>query len=862
MLTAALRAWAGVSSGQRARSGRLAKAVRKMMQGSAAAAYSRWFDEASTRAGHSRVVSNFASVHFNRIGGRAVLAAWSGHVSASQAWRRKVGNLFLRATAATGAMFAHWQRFAAACAVDASRLRRAAARMRSREAAAAYSTWWVEVSRLRAMRSKASTVMHRWNNSSLSMAMAAWWDSAQARSGARRVMQRWVSRLENAAIFDGLRSWVAGAAYFGKTEQTMKRVSARILHRTSFQAFGAWFDAACALKSERMQSDHLKARAMAKFRNRSVSGAYDRWFQAAHDARKQSRSVQRIVARWKLSSARQCLEAWAVDVAWMVRLRCMMLAVVDKSVRNVKAGFLEWKGLVHSQGEVESRMLRIAKRMLNQQLASAYSAWGEASVEMARRKGVLSRIAVRMKNHGVFVAWSTWSETAQLIASVKRLTAKIALRWSHRVESSSFGSWTDFVEIKLGIRQSVEMLFMRSWHAQARCGVDAWRKHSAHVQRTEHTMRRFAAKLHNRCASLALVRWSEYCDEAKQQRLLMSRATSRLANSSLHSAYDRWYGASASIKQQQHALRSVLTRWDSSCKQAHFDLWVAGVAWQTHLRQMFEEAMDGNLRLLRGGFVAWIEGAAKLCSDQAKLARISARMLHRTSFQAFAQWRSKTEETVDERDRVNRTLASVSRRWRHACVDSCFKSWNEFRQIALEQRALMQRVGRLWSQGAASKAFRAIQDLRTESRAKGEAMRRVVGRMRSATLHRTFAALNENWCLRAVVQSRLRTMLAQWSGSSLLAAVLQWKNFTTVLEMTKQRVPRAELVILGRRVDELEAELNHCEAERRALQATLQVVGRERDLMTPAFEEERLRLQTRINDAMFLATKSSWIQRN
>ena len=125
-----------------------------------------------------------------------------------------------------------------------------------------------------------------------------------------------------------------------------------------------------------------------------------------------------------------------------------------------------------------------------------------------------------------------------------------------------------------------------------------------------------------------------------------------------------------------------------------------------------------------------------------------------------------------------------------------------------------------------------------------------------------FAALNENWCLRAVVQSRLRTMLAQWSGSSLLAAVLQWKNFTTVLEMTKQRVPRAELVILGRRVDELEAELNHCEAERRALQAKLQLVGRERDLMTTDFEEERLRLQTRINDAMFLATKSSWIQRN
>jgi hypothetical protein len=232
----------------------------------------------------------------------------------------------------------------------------------------------------------------------------------------------------------------------------------------------------------------------------------------------QSSTQERADTEQQLADCKRALAGPAVSSFALIGLVEKNTRFVERVVarwtrRNVSAALNAWKAYVSIQHH--RRVFTLSKRVVRHwthlQLSQAFETWCENAHALALARDTLRRIAVRWRLREVSVAFCRWRDKTCKQLRAKRVCTRVLQHWLHLCSATAFECWY------------------------------ALSAHSLEQKRMEQLCKHIVQNMNNHSRDVAMMTWKYQAREQRRMMDVCSRIVFRVVHRFLSMAFEWWH---------------------------------------------------------------------------------------------------------------------------------------------------------------------------------------------------------------------------------------------------------------------------------------------------------------------------------
>merc|ERR1712078_13301 len=291
--------------------------------------------------------------------------------------------------------FSGWKQGVINILENRTKLRRAAVRLNSLAQAMSFQQWLYFTRESVRQRFVLQRALNKLMQRGLAAAMSGWYDATKMIAVQRRLVRKSLMRLQQHAMFQAFGLWKDGADALKAEAVDMKRAERAILlmtHRSIHMAFALWqqhvkekifrrvllrrvasrmmhtikakaFFQWCAAHTSAAQHRAIVQRALARFSQREVAGAFGRWQEQVLAARGTAKA-ERFYLSWRSHTLRMAFYGWWQSSQLICKQRRLVLRIFSKIIkRTVSEAFEMWTELVSTRRTAKVEQMRIQRAL-------------------------------------------------------------------------------------------------------------------------------------------------------------------------------------------------------------------------------------------------------------------------------------------------------------------------------------------------------------------------------------------------------------------------------------------------------------------------------------------------------------------
>ncbi|XRB13318.1 protein SFI1 [Pseudoscourfieldia marina] len=815
------------------------KALRYMLNRALSMSFGRWYEAASALK-RQRLILQRALVKVAKREMAQGYEAWVEWLTdlkeyrIAEADRRAKKNKALRhmLNRALSMSFGRWYEAASALKRQRLILQRALVKVAKREMAQGYEAWVEWLTDLREYRiaeadrrAKKNKALRHMLNRALSMSFGRWYEAASALKRQRLILQRALVKVAKREMAQGFEAWVEWLVdlreyRIAEADRRAKKNKAlrHMLNRALSMSFGRWYEAASALKRQRLilqralvkvakremaqgfeawvewltdlkeyriakaERRAKKNKALRHMLNRALSMSFSRWYEATMALREQRAKLTKAIARIALVAAYAAMTRWREVVATNNNRRTLLRKAAGRLLyRQQRLAFAKWYELWTTAKHQRLAVARSLGRMLNRIVGGAFMAWQDWLEEIRMRglrkeqvKAHRQRVILHMLNRRISLCFVQWNLITRKMNRDRSILRRSLMKVTQREMAHAFESWVVLVDdLRLARIAAAEKKRKKERalrHMFNRCigmAFVSWQMHAHEAKRSKVIAQKILGKIMNGCLSRAFDSWLYYIDLLRKKRLQRQRASQilyNILNSVLMSAFNQWLFYAQDRVAKKNLLRKIIIRF-------------------------------GKLALATA-FGSWFEAVSNTKQSRAKASRALARMTNRSLANAFLQWIQKSEDAKRHRGLLKKAAYTLT----NGCLARAYKQWFGVVKRSNEQRALLGKaLGRIASLAAAA-AWRSWTEFVQVSKDRRVIMRKVAGKMRNRKVSAAFSQWKDLIATtkrqRALVRRHLARVLSREIAESFerwttwLIELKEWRMIEEERAATKERAIR------------------------------------------------------------------------
>merc|ERR1712078_808958 len=382
--------------------------------------------------------------------------------------------------------FSGWKQGVINILENRTKLRRAAVRLNSLAQAMSFQQWLHFTGESVRQRFVLQRALNKLMQRGLAAAMSGWYDATKMIAVQRRLVRKSLMRLQQHAMFQAFGLWKDGADALKAEAVDMKRAERAILlmtHRSIHMAFALWqqhvkekifrrvllrrvasrmmhtikakaFFQWCAAHTSAAQHRAIVQRALARFSQREVAGAFGRWQEQVLAARDTARAVakaQKFFLALKNHAARTAFSGWCEAAQTLAAQRRLVRKSLMRMQQRLRQRPLwDWVDGVDAQKAAAAdrkRAERAVRLMANRSQHAAFGRWVEYVEQCAAQRALLERVGARMRNVKLAAAFAGWVDGRDMLLSRRRLVFRCLMRLKSRCLAEAFRNWCEVVVI-------------------------------------------------------------------------------------------------------------------------------------------------------------------------------------------------------------------------------------------------------------------------------------------------------------------------------------------------------------------------------------------------------------------------------
>jgi len=183
-------------------------------------------------------------------------------------------------------------------------------------------------------------------------------------------------------------------------------------------------------------------RVVARWTRRDVSTALNAWKVSVSSLRRVSMLGARIVGHWTQLQLSQAYETWH-DYANSLTLsrETLRRIALRWQLREMSVAFFSWQDQASKRQRAVRVCSRITKHWIHRSSAAALECWHAHALEQKRTEKVCTRIVQKLLNNSLDVAMMTWKDHARKQQRATTVCARVVSHWQHRCKANAFESW-------------------------------------------------------------------------------------------------------------------------------------------------------------------------------------------------------------------------------------------------------------------------------------------------------------------------------------------------------------------------------------------------------------------------------------
>ena len=228
--------------------------------------------------------------------------------------------------------------------------------------------------------------------------------------------------------------------------------------------------------------------------------------------------------------------------------------------REVGAALDAWKASVSNHKRVAMLGTRIVGHWTHLSLSRAYETWHDHAHELALSRDLLRRTAARMSMREVSLAFVSWKDNAVRQRRARLVCGRIVQHWRHRCAAGAFESWhlhAKQMRRAAGIVQRV----LKHWtHQTSAAAFESWHVHALEQKRMEQVCRHIVQKMLNHSLDVAMMTWKDHALKQRRATAVCARVVSHWLHRASARAFECWHVHAQEQRRMEDLCRKIV-RW-------------------------------------------------------------------------------------------------------------------------------------------------------------------------------------------------------------------------------------------------------------------------------------------------------------
>ena len=526
---------------------------------------------------------------------------------------------------------------------------------------------------------------------------------------------------------------------------------------------------------------------------------FSAWRAVAADAKSNERKrLAEELKEGRLRSQKAEAEAEALRLSKMEQVLRRILQ------QELARAWTQFKTVTLEAIEVKKKMKRAAFRMMMRCVAMAWQQWHGVYSENKKTRGLLNGAAKKMLNRAISGAFDRWCEMAEEAREMRVKLARCATKMKNSQILGAWTRWCEMTEEAHEMRVKLERCAMKMKNREILGAWSRWCEMTEEAQDMRLKLSRCAAKMKNSQLIGAWERWCEMCDEAKDMRAKLERAAARMLNRCVASAFETWVEMCGEVSETREKLKRAAMKMMMRCVSDALERWMEFAEEAKEMRVKIERSL-GRLRNreIAGAFDRWTSFVEETVNMRVLLTRCAVKMKHGQLVTAFNHWLDVIQFEIAEREREEREererklakrqeeqtqekLKRIILRVKNRCVSNAFDRWAEMSEEMREMRTKIERsLGRLKNREIAQ-AFDRWSEHVSEAQEMRQKLRIAAGKMLMRAAASAFATWKEAWQTKKENGVKMKRFLKRMLNSQLIGSFESWSEYAE--EQKKQRI--------------------------------------------------------------------------
>jgi hypothetical protein len=382
-----------------------------------------------------------------------------------------------------------------------------------------------------------------------------------------------------------------------------------------------------------------------------MSGCFDLWSTNVKEIKRFRLILKRAAKKMMMRAVAMTFSTWAATVEETKRYRGLLKRAAKKmTMRAVAMTFSTWASAVEETKRYRGLLKRAAKKMQNRTLNACFNTWCDAIEEKKRYAIIMKRVAAKIQQRTITLALNRWVEMVQERQDMRNIVKRALSKIARQVESAGFRKWTQVWRFQRRMDNSdakdelvarrdkaIRRIVIRTQGSLYAKGWNTWVHVALTMRKYEMIIRKCAARMKYRTATLCLTGWREYVNKQAKHRRVVEAALFRLKHRTIISAYSSWKTTTARIVRNRRVLVIHLDRRSKLFLEQHVKAWVGyftiGRKTRTQLKRIWRLKRARYMRLY---WYDWMAKVATKCT-----------VCHRTSRPLYKKGPEKLVRTKD-----------------------------------------------------------------------------------------------------------------------------------------------------------------------------------------------------------------------
>ena len=689
--------------------------------------------------------------------------------------------------------FSGWKQGVINILENRTKLRRAAVRLNSLAQAMSFQQWLYFTRESVRQRFVLQRALNKLMQRGLAAAMSGWYDATKMIAVQRRLVRKSLMRLQQHAMFQAFGLWKDGADALKAEAVDMKRAERAILlmtHRSIHMAFALWqqhvkekifrrvllrrvasrmmhtikakaFFQWCAAHTSTAQHRAIVQRALARFSQREVAGAFGRWQEQVLAARDTARAVakaQKFFLALKNHAAHTAFSGWCEAAQTLAaQRRLVRKSLMRMQQRALSQALWDWVDGVDARRHERFVVQRALGKLMNRLMSASFFAWHDVTSSTRENINALvkgEQFLLGLFNRTLRSAFMQWVAFWEEMNRQRRLVRKSLMRITQRALAECFEDWLVLLE----------------------------RKRAA--EETHRRFERAVRYMKNRAVHMSFERWSEYVSGAQMQRKKLRKVVLRLLNIKVAASLQGWADMASTRRLQRARVRKSVSRILHRVSSMAFVKWFDQVEELKHQRTIISRAL-GKIMMRRRAmaFSAWAEAVEEKRTFHHGVVQTSKFLLalmKRRHRAIFSGWLWQVEELKRLRFLVKKSLGRMLQRQMASAFDTWISAVRHTHTEIASNAKIKGAVAHMMNRALGISFYRWLDSVRTLRSRRG-LLSKVIIRMQKKTLAAAFSYWRSFAYEHRVMANKVRKIIGRWQGTTIFTTMRKWRHYVQLL---------------------------------------------------------------------------------